>query len=89
MNPKWRSIWRRIIMSVRSRGEAAVKVPHAPDQGRRALEARIALGRSRIMLNRVDSNEDRVERLHQSMQRLGEENGFAAMILRSLGGGNR
>ena len=86
MNPNWRLVWRRILAGLRIRREPAVSVPKSPDQGRRALEARIALGRSQAILNRVESNEHEVDRLHTSMRKLHEENGFAALIYRSLGG---
>lgn len=86
MNLIWR-LWDRLMAGKKKRGRAAMTVPRMPDQGRRALEAQVALGRSRATLNRVNSNEEKVDKLHQSMRRLGEQNGFAALILRSLGGG--
>lgn len=86
MNLSWRLFWKRLMAGIRLKGESAVTMPHTPDQGRRAIEAKVALGRSRAMLERVDSNEGRVDRLHESMRRLNDENGFAALIYRSLGG---
>lgn len=79
-------LWNRMVAGLKKRRRSAIMVPRNPDQGRRALEARIALGRSKAMENRVDSNEGRVDRLHESMRRLGEDNGFAALILRSMRG---
>lgn len=64
-------------------------VPIAPDQVRRQREADAAVRRSRQLLRDVESKEPEVERLHQSMQRLENENGFASMIVRHLGGGER
>lgn len=86
MNLIWRHIVKKIKAGIEKGRKSAVTIPNAPDQGRRALEARIALGRSRAILNRVNSNEVRVERVTESMRKLGEDNGFAALIFRSLGG---
>lgn len=85
MNLIWRFL-KRIMAGIRRRRGSVMAVPRNPDQVGRKLEAQVALGRSRAIQRRVDSNEVRVDRLHESMQKLGEQNGFAALILKSLGG---
>lgn len=87
MNLTWRNFWGRIMAKFFEKKKSVVTVPHAPDQGRRADESRNALRRSRALLDKVESREGEVETLHRSMRRLGEQNGFADLIYRSLGGG--
>jgi hypothetical protein len=88
MNLNWRSVWKRLLTGTKSKRESAVTLPLAPDQGRRAREAKLALQRSKELLEKVERQEPQVQRLHDSMKELQEQNGFAAMMLRGLGGGS-
>lgn len=87
MNLNWCLLWKRLLAGIRSKKESAVTLPSAPDQGRRAREAKAALVQSRELLEKVKQQEPQVDRLHRSMKELQEQNGFAAMMIRGLGGG--
>ncbi len=87
MHPTWRNFWGRIMAKFFERKKAVVAVPHAPDQNKRAAEARLAVRKSRALMDKVESREGEVDSLHRSMRRIGEQNGFADLIYRSLGGG--
>ncbi len=83
-------IWRRLLNIVAklkfNRTQGATVQP-MPDQARRLAESRRALYHSRVLLDKVNARETDVDTLHRSLKQLSEKNGFAEMILRSLGGG--
>ena len=87
MNLNWCLFRKRLLAGEQPKRRYAVTLPSTPDQGRRAREAKVALRQSRELLQKVEQQELQVDRLHRSMQRLNEENGFASMIVRHLGGG--
>ena len=89
MNLKWCLFWKRLLVGTWFKRGSAVTLPPAPDQGRRAREAKAALRQSRELLEKVERQEPQVERLHRSMKELQEQNGFAAMMIRGLGGGTK
>ncbi len=86
MNLNW-CFWKRLLADTKKKRRPAVSLPSTPDQSRRAREAKIALQKSRELLQKVELQEPRVDRLHKSMKQLSEENGFAEMVIRGLGGG--
>lgn len=82
----WRKLW-GFMARIKFKREHVPLVPAMSDQVRRVAESRIALRHSKALLERVDSLEPEVASLHRSLRDLGEQNGFANLILRSLGGG--
>lgn len=82
----WRKLW-RIMANLKFNRHTVAVVSPAPDQARRAAESRRTLRNSQALLSKVESRESDVDSLHRSMRRIGEQNGFAELIYRSLGGG--
>lgn len=86
MNRIWQGIL-RIVASLKFNRTKGATVQPMPDQARRLAESRRALYHSRVLLDKVNAQESGVDTLHRSLKQLSEKNGFADLIIRSLGGG--